>query len=300
MRYGEEIIDPSDDKYIKDRLRTFEIESRKKIVFGSVIGSRSQGLSRPDSDLDVRFLFLGPKLEIVEERNRHEEERIRFQIHDKKMKCNCIALWEISAFLNFIYEPYIDRGTNYKLIRNVIWTFGSDFIFDPLGLRQKIFRLIKQSIDLQSEYEYHLDEMKKNEILWQEEPLFRSLIYSLYHGLSCYWIITLNSIPPIHFCKLLKSLFPGRHYEIAKLVECSNQNVDFYPNREEVQFLRNFTVWLADKFDDREVVGARHARQNLLPEMIETIRTALVAIDDRASWWGNDRHVFRMVSEPDA
>ena len=300
MRDINTLISKFDNKYIKKSLVDFESDRGCQVIFGTMIGSCSQGLNNPTSDLDVRFLFLGRNLDVIEEKNRHKEERIRFQIHDKTKKCNCIALWEISAFLNFIYEPYIDRGTNYKLIRNVIWTFGSDFIFDPLGLRQEIFPLIEQSIDLQSEFEYHLNEMKKNEVLWQEKPLFRSLVYSLYHGLSCYWIITVNSIPPIHFRKLLKSLFPEHYYEVAKLVEYSNQNVDFYPNRDEVQFVRTFTVWLSEKVDDRKVVDARHARRNLLPEMVETIRAALVAIDNRASWWGNDGHVFKMLTEPDA
>ena len=177
----------------------------------------------------------------------------------------------------------------------MIWTFGSQFIFDPLGLREKIFPLVERGISIQSEFEYHLNEMNKNEIMWQESFRFRNLIYSLYHGLSCYSIMIKNSIPPIHFQRLVKDIVPEHQDELCKLVDCWIHEIDFYPKENEISFLRELIVWLGKQFDDALIVELRRTKQLLLPEMVDAIGKALVPIADGTSWRNTDDQLFKMV-----
>ena len=68
-------LDKHDDSYLKKCLSRFEDRHKLRIIFGSVIGSCSQGLNNPSSDLDVRFLFLDSEFKFSEAKDRHDEEK---------------------------------------------------------------------------------------------------------------------------------------------------------------------------------------------------------------------------------
>lgn len=54
MLYGNENI----QKEVLDRVKEFEEKYNRKVIFGAVLGSISQGKERYDSDYDSRFLYL--------------------------------------------------------------------------------------------------------------------------------------------------------------------------------------------------------------------------------------------------
>jgi predicted nucleotidyltransferase len=182
---------------VLNKVKEFEIEKDVKVVFGSTIGSISKGIQRLDSDYDARFLYVSKDNQFVSKERIHLESSIRHRIFDKEDKCNCIAMWEISAFLNFLVEPYIDNGYSYKLIRNILWTFYSPYAYDPYALQTQLLPLLNKSLNVKLEFDFH----RKNAYELMDKFLVsndvRDYLNSIHHFLSLKWIYISNEIPPI-------------------------------------------------------------------------------------------------------
>jgi len=217
-----------DLNYICHVLNDFEKTNSRKIIFGSIIGSASQGLTRSDSDLDCRFLYIDKSGDFVGSEFMHDESHIRYRVVDKTQKCNCIPFWEISAFLNFLYEPYLDSGEKYKLVRNVIWSFCSPYSYDPYGLQIKLMPLIELAVDLKKEFDYHYSQAM---VYYEEafsERKFKVWIHAIYHLLSCRWIWSYRNLPPVSIYTLL-SIISGENSDfINDLLTKSRVNSDFF------------------------------------------------------------------------
>jgi len=301
MWYGDEIIDPADDKYIKSCLSKFERESRKKIIFGSVIGSHSQGLSFPDSDLDVRFLFLGREYSFSQPKDWHIEKKVRFRIESPEERCNTIALWDISAFVNFLAEPYLDSGPVYKLIRNVIWTFGSPLCFDPLDLRIKLLPLINRCVGLESEFSFHWFEMNQRVQKMDYGPSFKHLSHAIYHALSCYWILEKKSLAPIHLCALVRGLFPNLGDWLDGVMKSCNHQLDLIPHHCEIDRLFNFLSQIQNAIEKRRDCNqfsqvSNQVSSTLISEMVVVIREAVLGMEKNIDGLRRKEQIFKIVS----
>ena len=86
-------------RYISSKLREFENKTGNFVLFGGIIGSLSQSLSRSDSDIDLRFIYISRSLSFLPERQRHDEHKIRHRIKEPTNICNTIALWEFLLLL---------------------------------------------------------------------------------------------------------------------------------------------------------------------------------------------------------
>ena len=248
-------IKQADLNYISQELTHYESASNNKIVFGSVIGSISQGLDRPNSDVDVRYLYVDKSACFIDSKYRHDESRVRHRVIDKDKRCNCVALWEISAFLNFLYEPYLDSGDKYKLVRNVIWTFSSPYTYDPYGLQIKLLPLIQRSVDLRKEYKFHVDQAKINYNNALFDKTFKSWVYAIYHLLSCRWILAYNSLSPISICTLLSLLHVDMSDTILGFVNRLRINGDYILLSSEESTLNVLADQLFEKINNTSPIG---------------------------------------------
>ena len=220
MLYKRKSIGLDFDEKFKHELRCFEKLHNKKVVFGSTIGSISRGLNVKTSDYDVRFLFVDSQLGISSEKTWHNENYIRHRIFDEQSKCNCIALWDLGAFLNFVHEPYIDKEPSYKLVHNVVWTLFSPFSFDPLGIKALMQDGIHSAELLDSEYTYNLIEANKYFGEFEETESFKSFIFCTYHYCAATKIENEKRLPGIHVYDLL-TILPTkmREFILDKLSE---------------------------------------------------------------------------------
>ena len=209
-----------------------KIEDEKyfNIVFGSTIGSISRGIERFSSDYDVRFLYVDKSYRFLDKHDRHTEKRIRNKVFYESKAYNCIAFWEVSAFLNFLCEPYIDNNVQYKLVRNVLWTFTSPYSYDPYGIGNKIFPLLKKTINLECEMKHHYEilarflDMERNSV---SIPQYLSTIHAY---LSLKWLKNEKSVPPMHIATLLTiadyELNNETHSVLKMNQKENNKNID--------------------------------------------------------------------------
>lgn len=181
------------------------VEDRKhfKVLYIGTVGSISCGLSDKESDYDVKCLFMRNN-SLIDKSEQHNEEKIRFREFNSEKIYECIAFWEISAFVNFLAEPFIDSGNKYDLWRNVMWLFMTPYAWDPLGLKEKIRYDLLSCMNLQNELLYHYNIMDK---LLRDKKTAGTFsakeISRLLHAfLSIEWIHKKNELPPLNLLSL--------------------------------------------------------------------------------------------------
>lgn len=201
------------------KIHKFEKSENKKVIYASTIGSISKLIFRPNSDYDLRGIFVENDFSLLNKNDLHNEDLIRFRIFDKNNTCNCIALWEAHAFLNFIFEPYIDSGYKYKLIKNVLWSFNSPFNYDPFGLQNSLLALIKKCISLEKEYLFQLNEInilsEKIKTIFDE----RSILEIIHGNLYIYWLCLYKELPPLSSFSLLNILKNRDKLELEGIIK---------------------------------------------------------------------------------
>jgi len=199
MLYGDRLFVDG----LMQEVSNVEAERGIRIIFGSTIGSISRGIQRYTSDYDVRFLYVDRSNSFIDSCDRHVEERIRYRIINDNKAYNCIAFWETSAFLNFLCEPYISQGAQYKLARNVIWSFLSPYQFDPYGISSKISPLLTKAINIDCEINHHCTILRG---CCQASSSFAPLadyFRAMHAYLSLLWIKQERTVPPLHIMTLM-------------------------------------------------------------------------------------------------
>ena len=199
MLYGDRLFVDG----LMQEVNNVEAERGIRIIFGSTIGSISRGIQRYTSDYDVRFLYIDQSGDYIKREERHIEDRIRYRKFDNHKAYNCIALWEVSAFLNFLCEPYINQGVQYKLARNVIWSFLSQYQYDAYGIGGKILPLLIKAINIDCEINHHYtilgDYCRTGNTLVALDDYFKCA----HAYLSLLWIKQEGTVPPLHIMTLM-------------------------------------------------------------------------------------------------
>lgn len=201
-----------------------EIEQKlgMETIFGSTIGSISQGLSRYNSDYDVRFLFLKRDL-VITNSVLHNEQTIRYRLFkENNSPYDCIAFWEYNAFINFLCEPYIDNDISYKLVRNVIWSFLSPYAWDPYGIQVKVIKLLDRIINLDYEISFYVNYLNDN-ISHLEN--IRQCLYLGHAAMSILWIEHEGTLPPIGIDVMLRHFDNRLSCNLKKIYSIYQKNM---------------------------------------------------------------------------
>lgn len=195
-------------KELLGKIREIEIRENITVVYIGTVGSISRGLSDAKSDYDVKCLFIRNDA-FIEDSMRHDEEKIRFREFDDEKVYECIAFWEISAFFNFLAEPFIDSGEKYDLWRNVMWLLMTPYSWDPLGIKEKIRWDLEACIDIENELIYHLNLISK--LMKTNSDINKREATRLLHAyLSIQWIVENQSVPPVNILSLLSTVSDER------------------------------------------------------------------------------------------
>lgn len=195
-------------------VRRTEREKGFRVIYGSNIGSISRGITCPDSDYDIRFIFVGPSAEPTDKALLHTEERIRYRLFDETKPYNCIAFWDTDAFINFLSEPYIDSGVQYKLFRNTVWSFMSPYRYDPYGIAVKTESLLRRCINLDYEKSHYCRELTRSGRF--EDITVQDYLNIAHAFLSLRWIEKFGDVPPLHMLSLLETATPELANGIAE------------------------------------------------------------------------------------
>lgn len=198
-------------KLIKLKLREIEEKENIKILHSVESGSRAWGFASPDSDYDVRFIYVRPKEFYL--RLDKTRDVIEWQLDDMLD----INGWDISKALSLLYK------SNPTLFE---WN-SSPIVYKTTKEWESIAAIINKYFVAKSGLYHYLSTAKSNyrEYLKGETVRLKKYFYVLRPLLACKWILAEGTPPPMLFSELMdKYLDEPIRADVLKLLDLKMNN----------------------------------------------------------------------------
>ena len=176
------------EKLIEQKLKDIEVQTNVKIIYAVEAGSRMWGFASPNSDYDVRFVYVRP----MEDYLRLDAIRdvIEWQLDDMLD----ISGWDLQKALRLL------NNSNMTLHE---WS-RSPIVYRTSEEWDVVSAVISRYFTQKAGAHYYLNKAKKDvrENLRGKTVRLKKYLYALQHILSCKWILEHNSFPPIFLSEL--------------------------------------------------------------------------------------------------
>ena len=179
---------------IKAKLSQIEQKKNIRILYACESGSRAWGFASPDSDYDVRFIFVRP----VEDYLRVKElpDYIDAELND----VYDINGWDLKKFFKQLYKS-----------NPVIFEWAdSPIVYRTSEEWEKVMANMQDFV-LQVKMLHHYRGMAKSNIrsnFSTTEVILKKYLYVLRPVLACVWIMQKHTVPPTEFSKLVEEVLP--------------------------------------------------------------------------------------------
>ena len=175
---------------ILDKLREIEARENIKILHCVESGSRAWGFASPDSDYDVRFIYVRPKEFYL--RLDKTRDVIEWQLDDTLD----INGWDIKKALTLLHS------SNPTLFE---WN-SSPIVYKTTDDWAKISGVINRYFVAKSGIYHYLSTAKRNykEFLLGDMVKYKKYFYVLRPILACKWILAEGTPPPMEFHILME------------------------------------------------------------------------------------------------
>ncbi len=191
---------------IVQKLKEIEKENNVRILLAVESGSRAWGFASPDSDYDVRFIYVRPKEDYL--RLETVRDVIELPIDDTLD----INGWDLRKTLRLLYR------SNPTLFE---W-FSSPIVYTETPFADRL-RAVMTDYYLQKNSLYHyLSTAERNyrEYLKGDVVRAKKYFYVLRPVLACRWILGRHTPPPMKFCDLAEAELPSELAEdVRRLLE---------------------------------------------------------------------------------
>lgn len=179
---------------IREKLSQIEERENIRIIYACESGSRAWGFASPDSDYDVRFIFIRP----VQDYLRVQE--LPDFIDAELNEVYDINGWDLKKFLKQLYKsnPVIFE-----------WA-GSPVVYKTSSEWKQVLELMKEFVQ-ESSILAHYRGMAKNNVRSNfdtSEIVLKKYLYVLRPVLACIWIMQKHSVPPTEFGRLVDEVLP--------------------------------------------------------------------------------------------
>ncbi|MBQ4101739.1 MAG: nucleotidyltransferase domain-containing protein [Oscillospiraceae bacterium] len=177
------------EEQIKLKLKEIEEKENIKILHCVESGSRAWGFASPDSDYDVRFIYVRPKEYYL--RLDKTRDVIEWQLDDTLD----INGWDISKALVLLHK------SNPTLFE---WN-SSPIVYHTTEEWERISPIISRYFVAKAGLYHYLSTAKKNyqEYLTGEQVKLKKYFYVLRPILACKWILSEGTPPPMLFSELM-------------------------------------------------------------------------------------------------
>ncbi len=178
---------------ILEKLNEIEKRENVKIIHCIESGSRAWGFASPDSDYDVRFIYVRPREFYL--RLDKTRDVIEWQLDDTLD----INGWDIKKALTLLHK------SNPTLFE---WN-SSPIVYKTTDDWQRISSVISRYFVAKSGIYHYLSTAKTNyrEYLQGEQVRFKKYFYVLRPLLACKWILAEGTPPPMEFSVLMEKYF---------------------------------------------------------------------------------------------
>lgn len=186
---------------IKDKLLEIERQENVRVIYAAESGSRAWGFASPDSDYDVRFIYVRRPEDYL--RLESTPDVIEWQL-DEVYDVNG---WDIKKLLTLVH----------KSNQTVFEWAQSPVVYRTSELWEKALPAIREYFDPKGGL-YHYLGMARADIKCMDGEMVRQkrYLYVLRALLACEWICGRKTPPPILFDELRAAYLPG---ELSAAVE---------------------------------------------------------------------------------
>lgn len=179
------------DKKILEELRKVEEAENVKIIAAIESGSRAWGFASPDSDYDVRFIYVRNSESYL------KLEGVRDVIEWKLDDILDINGWDLKKTLQLLHKS---NPTVFEWCTSPIIYLQREEFLDIKALLPQYFS-VKKSLF----HYWHMAETNYREYLKGSEVRVKKYFYVLRPLLAAKWILDKNAIPPMLFDELVEA-----------------------------------------------------------------------------------------------
>lgn len=194
------------EKQILDALHKIEETEQVRILLAVESGSRAWGFASPDSDYDVRFIYVRPKNDYL------RLEPLRDVIELPLNEVLDVNGWDLQKTLQLLYKS---NPTLFEWFSSPIVYMETDFAGRFREIMNRYFST-KRSL-------YHYISMAEGnyrEYLKGEMVKAKKYFYVLRPVLACRWILQQATPPPMLFSELMDSQLPEEFRpEVERLLD---------------------------------------------------------------------------------
>ena len=194
------------EKLICSKLHEIEKENNVKILLAVESGSRAWGFASPDSDYDVRFIYVRPKDDYL--RLENVRDVIELPIDDVLD----INGWDLQKTLRLLYK------SNPTLFE---W-FSSPIVYLETDFADRFRKIMVEYFSTKKSLYHYISMAEGNyrEYLKTEMVRTKKYFYVLRPVLACRWILEKGAPPPMLFRELMESELPKELVpEVEKLLD---------------------------------------------------------------------------------
>lgn len=179
---------------ILGKLAEIEAKEKVKVLYAVESGSRAWGVESPDSDYDVRFVYVRPKEDYLRLAKRRDV--IEWQLDDVLD----INGWDLKKTLIQFHKG---NATLFE------WA-NSPVVYKSTEEWNEIYESCKQYFSEKAALHHYYGTANSTykQYLQEDTVKYKKYIYALRPLLACKYIETNHTIPPVRFDELLRQSLP--------------------------------------------------------------------------------------------
>ena len=228
------------EQLIVSKLKALEESENIRILLAVESGSRAWGFASPDSDYDVRFVYVRKREDYL--RLDPVRDVIELPLDD----ILDINGWDLQKTLRLLYKS---NPTLFEWFSSPIVYLETDFA-DRFRAMMNYFFSNKRSL-----YHYiSMAESNYREYLKKDMVRAKKYFYVLRPVLACRWITDRGTPPPMLFSELMREELPGELFpEVSQLLDLKMNS----PEIKEIPRMDVINTYLDDSIEDiKQIVGA--------------------------------------------
>jgi len=241
------------EEHIKSKLSEIAIQYKIKVLYACETGSRAWGFPSPDSDYDVRIIYIHEPDWYLSLSDKKDTLELMLDNGDLDItgwdfkKCLKLLWKSNGALLERIQSPIVYQST--PGLKEQFWNYAQK-CFTPVATMHHYSGMARTSLS---------DLLDKNEVK------LKKLFYALRATLACKWILERDSIPPIVFNTMVHELDfdAGLKERITTLVELKSGKNENYMHPAEKELLAFILHELAVADEHALQLGGRKERVDL-------------------------------------
>ena len=211
-------------KEISDKLAEIEEKEKVKVLYAVESGSRAWGVESPDSDYDVRFIYVRPKEDYL--RLAEKRDVIEWQL-DEVLDING---WDLKKTLIQFHKG---NATLFE------WA-NSPVVYKTTDEWKEIYESSKQYFSEKAALYHYYGTANSTfkQYLQDDEVKYKKYIYALRPLLACKYIETNHAIPPVRFDDLCKQVLPkelSEEIEMMLTIKAKSDEKDRNPKMPVIQ-----------------------------------------------------------------